>query len=266
MSLRIAYVGIDLLLCALLTALEEGCEVLRVFTCKTDNVTEFNTGVLAAAGARDIPVSLEPVGREDLARLANQGCELLLCAGYYHRLPVTDAFPMVNIHPAPLPRFRGPWPMPVMLLRGETRGGVAMHKMERTFDTGEVLLEETFPLAPNATLKSYMAQVERAVPGMVRRLLHRLPELWSAARPQGEGTYWPCPTEADWTLTPRTPAGRADAILRAFYGYECVYRANGRAFELIGGRVTDRPGPGMSFPVDGGWVAAPRVRELHADG
>ena len=124
--------------------------------------------------------------------------------------------------------------------------------MERTFDTGEVLLEETFPLAPDATLKSYMAQVERAVPGMVRELVHRLPGLCPPPGPGG-GDVPPCPTEADWTLTPRTPAGRADAILRAFYGYECVYRANGRAFELIGGRVTDRPGRGMSFPVDGGW-------------
>lgn len=266
MSLRIAYLGIDLLLCALRTALEEGCEVLKVFTCKTDNVTEFNTGVLETAGARGLPVSLDPLGREDLAWLAQRGCDLLLCAGYYHRLPITDAFPMVNIHPAPLPRFRGAWPMPVMLLRGERQGGVTMHKMERTFDTGDVLLEERFELPPDATLESYMAQVERVVPGMVRRLLRELPGLWSAARPQGEGTCWPCPTEADWTLTPQTPAVRADAILRAFYGYECIYRAHGRAFELIGGRVLDRPGPGVSFAVDGGWVTAPRVRELHADG
>lgn len=45
MSLKIAYLGIDLLEGALRAALEQGCRVLKVYTCRTDNVTEFNTGV-----------------------------------------------------------------------------------------------------------------------------------------------------------------------------------------------------------------------------
>ncbi len=266
MSLKIAYLGIDLLQCALCTALEENCQVLKVFTCRTDNVTEFNTGILETAGRHGIPVGLEPVTEADLTWLAERGCQLLLCGGYYHRLPLTDAFPMVNIHPAPLPRFRGAWPMPVMLLRGERRGGVVLHKMEETFDTGDLLLEESFPLAPDATLADYMAQVERLLPDMVRLLLRQLPVLLASARAQGEGTFWPCPTRVDWTITPEMPAARADAILRAFYGYECIYRTEERSFELIGGRVFQRPGPGTSFPVDGGWICAPRVRELTDDG
>lgn len=266
MSLKIAYLGIDLLQCALRTALEQGCQVLKVYTCPTDNVTEFNTGVLALARDNGIPVSLERVREADLAWLAGQGCQLLLCGGYYHRLPVTGAFPMVNIHPAPLPRFRGAWPMPVMLLRGERRGGVALHKVAADFDTGDLLLEEEFPLPPDATLADYMGQVERVLPGMVRQLLRELPALLDSARPQGEGAYWPCPTEADWTITPETPASGADAILRAFFGYECLYRAGGRAFELIGGRVFPQPGPEGGFPVRGGWIRAPRVRELKGHG
>ena len=68
-----------------------------------------------------------------------------------------------------------------------------MHKMEATFDTGDLLLEETFPLSSTATLADYMAQVEALLPGMVRRLLREMPALLANARPQGEGTYWPCP-------------------------------------------------------------------------
>lgn len=262
MTVKLAYLGIDLLQCALRTVLEEECRVLKLFTCKTDNVTEFNTGVLEMAEANGIPVGLEPVTQADLAWLAEQGCALLLCAGYYHRLPITDAFPMVNIHPAPLPQYRGAWPMPVMLLRGERRGGVVLHRMEETFDTGAVLLEEHFPLTAHDTLAAYMAGVEQVLPGMVRRLLRDLPGLLANARPQGEGACWPCPTEHDWTITPETSAQEADAILRAFYGYECIYRTEERRYELIGGRVLPHPGPGMCFPVRNGWVRAPRVREL----
>lgn len=260
--MKIAYLGFDTLQCALRTVLEEGCQVLKLFTCQTDNVTEFNTGVLETAREHGIPVSLTPVTRADLDALAEQGCRLLLCGGYYHRLPITGAFPMVNIHPAPLPRYRGPWPMPVMLLRGERRGGVVLHRMEADFDTGPILLEEEFPLAPTDTLADYMGKVEQLLPGMVRRLLRWLPGLLDNARPQGEGTYWPCPGQGDWTITEDTPALAADTVLRAFYGYECIYRGDGRAFELIGGRVYRRPGPGNCFPVAGGWVRAPWVREL----
>lgn len=261
--MKIAYLGIDVLECALRTALEEGCQVLKLFTCRTDNVTEFHTGVCELARANGIPVSLEPVGKRELAELAEHGCELLLCGGYYHRLPLTQAFPMVNIHPAPLPGYRGAWPMPVLLLQGARQGGVVLHRMARSFDTGDVVLEASFPLDPRDTLGDYMAKVEAVLPGMVRRLLRELPELLAAARPQGEGTYWPCPTQADWTITPDTPLGKADAILRAFWGYECVYDEGTRRLELIGGRAAAQPpGAGPCFPVDGGWIWAPRVREL----
>ena len=55
MNRKIAYLGIDLLQCALRTVLEEGCQVLKVFTCRTDNVTEFNTGVLEMARVHNVP-------------------------------------------------------------------------------------------------------------------------------------------------------------------------------------------------------------------
>ena len=73
MNRKIAYLGIDLLQCALQTVLEEGCQVLKVFTCRTDNVTEFNTGVLEMARVHNIPISLEPVTPADLDWLAEQG-------------------------------------------------------------------------------------------------------------------------------------------------------------------------------------------------
>ena len=260
--MKIAYLGIDLLRCALEAALAEGCEVLRLFSCETDNVTEFNTAVLSAARDRGIPVTLSPITKTDLAQLAAQGCQLLLCAGYYHKVPVTDDFPMVNLHPAPLPRFRGAWPMPCMLLRGEAEGGVVLHKMARDFDAGDILLETSFPLSPADTLKDYMAKTEEAAPGLVSRLIRELPALLELARPQGAGTYWPCPTEADWTVTPEMTAEAADRVLRAFFGYECVYRSGDRRFELIGGRAV--AGAESPFPVRGGAILARSARELEA--
>ena len=92
-------------------------------------LTETNTAVIKTARERGIPHTLERIAPADLEWLAGQGCELLVCAGYYYRAPVTDAFPMVNFHPTPLPVGRGSWPMPRLILEGAEFGGVTAHKM-----------------------------------------------------------------------------------------------------------------------------------------
>lgn len=256
----VAYLGIDLLKPALDALLDEGCRVVKLFTCPVDNVTETNTAVIGAARARGIPYTLERITAADLEALAGQGCGLLVCAGYYYRAPVTGAFPMVNFHPTLLPVGRGSWPMPRLILEGAREGGVTAHRMAEQFDTGDILLQERFPLDGGEDHRSYMEKVWEKLPAMVHALVNRLPQVLAGARPQGEGEYWPLPTQADWTVTPDMDAAQADRILRAFYGYECVYRdAGGRETELIGGRLVPGNGP---FPVGGGHIRAERIRPL----
>lgn len=106
--MKIAYLGIDLLLPVLQTLLDEGCEILKVFTSRTDNVTEFNTAVIQTAKEHGIPYTDQTITETDLRALSKAECSLLVCAGYYDRIPVTQAFPMVNFHPSPLPLGRCP--------------------------------------------------------------------------------------------------------------------------------------------------------------
>ncbi len=257
--MKIAYLGIDLLEPVLDALLGEGCRVLKLFTCPVDNVTETNTAVLEAARGRGIPHTLERVAPADLDWLASQGCELLVCAGYYYRAPVTDAFPMVNFHPTPLPVGRGSWPMPRLILEGAEFGGVTAHKMAADFDTGDILLRERFPLDRREDHRTYMEKVYERIPAMVHALVNQLPQVLAGAQPQGAGEYWPVPTERDWTVTPDMDAAQADRVLRAFYGYECVYRDGPEKTELIGGRMVPGPGP---FPVGDGHIEADRIRRL----
>ena len=259
--MKIAYLGIDLLKPVLDQLLREGCQVLKLFTCPVDNVTEFNTAVIQTAQDRGIPYTLDRIRPDDLEGLAARGCELLVCAGYYYRAPVTDAFPMVNFHPTPLPVGRGSWPMPRLILEQAEFGGVTAHKMAAQFDTGEILLQERFPLDEREDHQTYMDKVYQRVPGMVRKLVRGLPRVLEQARPQGPGEYWPLPAEEDWTVTPDMDAARADRILRAFYGYECVYRDKSGKTELVGGRVVRGDPAGRPFPVRGGYIAADKIRD-----
>lgn len=260
--MKIAYLGIDLLRPVLDALLAEGCQVLKLFTCPVDNVTEFNTAVIRAAEERGIPYTLNRITANHLDGLAAQGCELLVCAGYYYRAPITDAFPMVNFHPTPLPVGRGSWPMPRLILEGAEEGGVTAHRMAAEFDTGEIVLQDRFPLDEREDHQTYMEKVYERVPAMVHALVNDLPEVLAHARPQGTGEYWPLPSEADWTVTPDMGAAQADRVLRAFYSYECVYRDGVRKTELIGGRLIPGDPAGKPFPVRGGYIAADKIRAL----
>lgn len=260
--MKIAYLGIDLLQSVLHAALSQGCEVLKIYSCETDNVTEFNTGVCAEAARRGIPVSMAPFSLADIAWLEAQGCELLLCAGYYHRIPTGASFPMINVHPAPLPQCRGPWPMPLILLGAYPCGGVAFHKMEAAFDTGDLLLTDTFALAPQDTLADYMDKLNARIPGMVRALLSDLPGLARRAKPQGAGRYLQNPTPDCWTVCESMTASQADRVLRAFYGYECIYCRGRARYELIGARAFagEEREP---FPLADGCIRADHVKRLN---
>ena len=152
--------------------------------------------------------------------------------------------------------------MPRLILEGAELGGVTAHKMAADFDTGEILLQEKFRLDRREDHQTYMEKVYERAPAMVHELVNDLPGVLANARPQGVGEYWPLPSEEDWTVTPDMDAARADLILRAFYGYECVYQDGGRRTELIGGRVVPGDPAGKPFPVRGGYIRAGRIREL----
>ena len=110
-AMKIAYAGFDLMAPALGALCEEN-ELVRLFTCAVDGVYETNTAVIALAGHFGVPYTTAPITPRDVEALIADGCELLVSAGYYYRIPLDERLPMVNIHPSLLPYGRGAWPMP----------------------------------------------------------------------------------------------------------------------------------------------------------
>ena len=75
--MKAAYVGIDFLYPAL-PALAEICEILKIFTCRTDNVTEFNTQVTAYARDHGVPLQTDFLA-EDFGGLRGHFLLLFVC-------------------------------------------------------------------------------------------------------------------------------------------------------------------------------------------
>lgn len=262
--MRIAYIGIDFLSAALHALLESGCEVEEIFTCRTDNKTEFNTEIVAIAEQKGIPCKMDPITVEDLKRLEQKGVELILCAGYYHKVPIKSVIPLVNVHPALLPVGRGAWPMPVTILKGLSESGVTFHKMTEEMDRGDIILQKSFRVSRDEDLKSFMRKVSDAIREVIPVLLQDFNSLYRNALPQGDGEYWKMPTKEDWTVTPLMSLEEMDRIFRAFYGYECIWEENGRTYELIGARVQkEKPVRGRIFRcISQCYITADEITEI----
>lgn len=260
--MKIAYAGFDLMYTALQALADQGHEIVKIFSCKTDGICETNTEVTRIAQELCIPITYERITPDDLSELADSGCDALISAGYYYRIPVDERFYMMNIHPALLPIGRGAWPMPVTILRGMKKSGVTVHKIAEGFDTGDILMQREFCVSEREDLVSFMDKVCSLLPSMLEELLGDLDRYYRNAVPQAEGEYWACPNEADYPITEETPFWDADLILRAFMGYECIYRSKDKAYALQFGKAVKGECACDGFPIRGGYVTAEKTRFL----
>lgn len=118
--MKTAYFGMDALADCLEVLLQGGHEVIKFYDgrgclCRTERTVPW-------LGERGIPLQKTRVSEQDTDALRETGAELTVTAGYPWKIPVTDAFMQVNLHPALLPEGRGPWPMPTAILRGRPSG------------------------------------------------------------------------------------------------------------------------------------------------
>lgn len=145
---------------------------------------------LRAAG---VPIIEVPSLRlyPDRVRLAREArADVLISAYFHHLIPpdLLELFPgrAFNIHPSLLPRYRGPTPLPGMILdRATDAAGATLHLLDSNFDTGAIVAQTpvAFPKEPPAD--SYAVALAHAA----ARLVDQIPAFLEGridARPQDE--------------------------------------------------------------------------------
>lgn len=251
--MKIAYAGFDLMYRALDT-LKEDNEIIKLFTCRVDGISESNEKVIGIAEDKGIPYTSEKIRQSDIDELVGMGCELLVSAGYYYRIPVDRRLAMVNIHPSLLPYGRGAWPMPLAILDRLPESGVTVHKTEEGFDTGDILLQKRFDLEKDETLDTFMDKVNALLPLMMRELTGDFDRLYRHARPQGEGVYLEEPDNGEYILTPHSDSAYADRVLRAFSGFPVIYRGEKGEISILRGRAVQGAPEREGLPLKDGYI------------
>lgn len=104
-------------------------------------------------------------------------------------------FGCVNIHHAPLPRYKGMMPTFWQMFHGEQSVGVTVHYMGVKVDEGGILLQESLPIEPGESLDSLIRRSKRHGAHCMARVIRQLTahNQRPLAPPVQQGSYFTFP-------------------------------------------------------------------------
>lgn len=143
----------------------------------------------ALAASRGIPYRRvgDPNDPAIVGELARLGPDVLVSVACPYILkPAVLAIPRltsINIHHAPLPRYKGMMPTFWQMFHGERSVGVSVHVINERLDDGAVLLRDSMPIREGETLHQLIRRSKQAGAEAVLRVLRQLEEGTAAPMP-----------------------------------------------------------------------------------
>jgi methionyl-tRNA formyltransferase len=127
--------------------------------------------------------------------------------------PLLSAYPILNVHPSLLPRWRGAAPVERALIAGDAVTGVSIMRLTAGLDSGPVCLQEEVAIAPDETYGTLAPRLSTVGGELLVRALEESPEC--AEQPEDGVTYAEKITAEDRLLDPDEPAAALDRVVRA---------------------------------------------------
>ncbi len=196
---------------------ERGADVIAVVAAEADQWARAPQRLDLAARRHGLPL----VPEAELYASPPSGVDLVVSFLYPHliREPVLSLgrIGCLNLHPAPLPDFRGVGGYNVAILEGLREWGVSCHFVDEHFDTGDLVEVERFAIDPDAqtAFSLDLESGERLVQLFGRTMDRALAGEELPRTPQGEGRY--VSREEFEGLRVVRPGDDLDRKIRAFW-------------------------------------------------
>lgn len=213
------------------------------------------------AREQGVPVVDSPRGSDAVERVADLRPDIVFSVYYRRILPerllAVPRLGGVNIHPSALPAYRGPTPTAWAILNGETEFGITVHRMDEGIDTGDILIQERYPIGPDETGHELHVRAMGLGADLLRRHFDAIVNGDAQPHPQeGIGSYFgrlPRGHVIDWAA----PAERIRNAIRVYaspYDRAETRLGNRRVLVDHAGRVRDESdyvlqGPGRIVDV-----------------
>jgi methionyl-tRNA formyltransferase len=191
----------------------------------------------AAVAATELGIELlqaENVNEEgalERIRAARPEAVIVCAFGQLIREPLLSEYPILNVHPSLLPRWRGAAPIERAIIARDTSTGVCVMRLTEGLDSGPVALREEVPLDPEEDYASLSARLAESGGDLLVRALDLQAEgsLEFAEQEEDGVTYAEKIDSAERRLDPARPAAELAAVVRALTPHIGAYleAANG---------------------------------------
>lgn len=143
------------------------------------NREEFRKSIAALTPNLLVSVACPYILKEELLSLPPRGC--------------------INIHHAPLPRYKGMMPTFWQMYHGERQVGLTIHTMAARVDEGSALLQEQLPIIQGESLDSLIRRSKRHGAHCMLEVLHQIAQKTQSSLPatNEQGSYFTFPTPAE---------------------------------------------------------------------
>jgi len=230
--MKIAYFGFDLFFDCLQTIFDNNHEIIKIFTCKVFEPYESNRKVLSFSNEHHIPITDEKVTKFMIEELETAGCELIISAGYYYKIPISEKIIGLNVHPSILPIGRGPWPEPNVILKGLNHSGVTLHKLSEKLDEGDIILQKKFDVESDENLETLTEKSKKYAVEVLNEFLKNVNICLGNPVKQPFGEYWPEPSIDDMSFDINDSYTKINTITRAFYGFCCYFNTGNEIIKI----------------------------------
>lgn len=138
----------------------------------------------------------------------------------------------INVHPALLPKYRGPNPYLQAIKHLEKESGVTFHLMDENFDTGAILHQKRVEIKPNDTGTELRSRIAKTAREGVRELILELDKevIIPVAQDESKASYFPQISEDDVMIDFYKSAEEVSAHIRAFSPWFKCYFEYGKEF------------------------------------
>lgn len=194
----------------------------------------------AAEAARELGIELlqaadvnEEAALERIRAVRPQA--LAVCAfGQIVREPLLSEWPMLNVHPSLLPRWRGAAPVERTIMAGDERTGVCVMQVTEGLDSGPVALREEVPVGAEEDFEALSAKLAAFGGDLLARALDLLAEEALEFAEQGEEgvTYAEKIGAEERRLDPSRSAAELARVVRALTPHVGAYLETGNGERL----------------------------------
>lgn len=123
----------------------------------------------------------------------------------------------LNLHDSLLPKFTGFSPVLWALISGAEEFGLTVHRMDEQLDTGDILVQHSLPIGPDATGTELVLAGMELIPGAVHEALEALASGTAQWRPQDKAarTYFHKRSDRDSRMDWNWRAADLERFVRA---------------------------------------------------